>query len=166
MKKRIIIVLLLTITLIFSGCSLGGKKGVKLSNNASPEELLDMFIEGFNDRDVDKILATFPEFTHSYYRENLQKEVDAIDEQFGTDATMYYNLEGKSNVDDGGRHFCKTTSVINGHLKENMDNYVETNECYDLEGGMGIKGSKNSFYDGFEGYCYCNFNGTWRLLIG
>lgn len=155
MKKYLGIIVIMILSVIMTGC--GGSKTI--TKNATPEDLLDVYMEGFNNVDIDKLLSTYPDFAKEYYKKYITKErLQETLDYYGNDTTMSYRLAKKVKLSE------EELKSFNEDIKNAFTNPVLPNECYILNGTVTIKGSKEESTNEITELWYCNFNGIWRLL--
>ena len=155
MKKYLGIIVIMLLAVVITGC--GGSKTLK--KDSSPEDLLDIYMEGFKNADLDKLLSVYPDFTKEYYQKYITKErLQETLDYYGNNTTMSYNLTGKEKLSD------EDLDNFKEDIKNAFTNPILPSECYKLNGTTTIKGSKDEHTSDISELWYCNFDGTWRLL--
>ena len=79
-------------------------------------------------------------------------------EAYGEDFTIVYKIdkETKMSKDD--------LRSLNQKMKESISDSVDATECYEYEGTVTLKGSKNSTQATMSTIARCNYNGSWYLI--
>ena len=155
MKKYLGIIVIMLLAVVITGC--GGRKVV--SNNSSVEDLLDIYMDGFKDADVDKLFSVYPDFAQEYYKRNVTKErIERTLDYYGDNVRMSYNITSKNKLND------EELDKLNEDIKKTFNDYVLPSECYKINGETTIKGSKEEHVNEISELWYCNFDGAWRLL--
>jgi len=153
MKNYLKIFLVVGLLFIASGC------GKTVSNNSSVEDLLDVYMEGFKNADVDKMLSVYPDFAKDYYGKYVTEENvrNALD-NYGDNIKLSYDITGKEKLSS------EELNQLNEEIKQTFTNYVLPSDCYKISGTTEAKGSKNKNMGTIKNMWYCNFNDTWRLF--
>jgi len=159
MKKLFSILAILLLVVTITGC--GKSKDNEVKKDASYEELLDLYVEAFEKADIELLIKALPEFMAPFVRQEISNEdIKDINEYYGDNVKYSFNITGKTKMSD---EWLKENNAI---IKNEFHSNMQADECYALEGTTEIKGSKNSITNKIEELWYCNFDGTWRLMVG
>lgn len=155
MKKYLGLFVIMLLAVVITGC--GGSKTV--TKNSTPEELLDIYMEGFKNADPDKLVSVYPDFAQEYYKkyitkENIQRSLD----NYGSNVKLSYEITGKVKLTED------ELNELNESIKNAFPDAVLPNECYKINGSTTIKGSSEEHTSEITELWYCNFDGSWRLL--
>ena len=169
MKKEVLGILLIVVfSLIFTGCSNSGNDTEKTSNDekqneiksdAQAEELLEIYAEGFKEVNADKMLSVFPSFARDHLSLSISNdEIKKASSQYGDIEDVSYNLKNQQKLE---KNFL---DELNKQLSNVYKDYINSNECYKLEGTMTIKGNKRSYTGNISNMWYCNYSDNWFLI--
>lgn len=155
MKKYLGLFVIMLLAVVMTGC--GGSK--TLTKNSTPEELLDVYMEGFKNVDPDKVISIYPDFAKDYYKKYITKErIQRSLDNYGRNVELSYEITGKDKLSDD------ELEELNENIKNVFTNPVLPSECYKINGSTTIKGSDEEHTSEITELWYCDFDGSWRLL--
>lgn len=154
MKKIFSILSILLLAVIITGC------GEKKEKKKSVDELIDLYIKGYQNTDVNTLVKAFPDFMESSIRNSTtEKEIKNITSFYGKDFKLSINITDKIKMDQ------KWIDGTNKDIKRDYKTNIKAKECYKLKGTSKISGNKNSVTNEIHDIWYCNFDSKWRLFV-
>ena len=159
MKKKFFQVLLLLFVVVgLTAC--GQSKIEKAHKSSKAEDLMDIMMDGYNERSVKKILSVMPDFMQKELKIDDETFKKQIEETYGSDVKVSYKITNKKKEDN---EWLEKNNKI---LKDMYKTDKQASECYLLEGTITFKGSKKEDTDEIEETWHCKIDDKWYLLFG
>lgn len=154
MKKIFSILIISLLVISLPGC------GDKKEKKKSVDELINLYVKGYQNADVDTLVKVFPDFMESSIKNSTtEKEIKNILSYYGKDVKLSINITDKIKMDQ------KWLDKTNKEIKKDYKTNTKASECYELIGTSEINGSKNSISNEIKDVWYCNFDSKWRLYV-
>ena len=154
MKKYLTIIVIFLFAFVITAC---GSSSV----DKKIDELLDTYLEGFRNGDVDKMFSSYPDFAKEYYKKYVTKEkIVALLEEYGDNVQTSYKITDREKITED------ELKILNDKIKTAFENndFVSPSECYKIKGTTTIKGSKEEKTNDINDLWICKFDGSWKLI--
>ena len=159
MKKILSFLFVAIIAITLTGCNI--TKGKKKEKERTLEYLVSLYEKAYNEEKVELIKEVFPDFMLDGAEDAFSKErLKEAKAYYGSNTKLTIKVTGKTKMDD------EWLEENNKVLKEFYNTDKQMSECYEVEGTMTIKGSKDEQSSNINELWYCDFNGKWYLIAG
>lgn len=164
MKKKILLIVLLSI-LIFTGCqSKDNNKIETKTEERTMEYLLDRYVEAYSKADMDAVKDMFPPYYIEYSKnflnkEFLEKRIEEAKQVYGDDYKITYEVGESTKLTD------EELERTNNIMKNEYDAKEDASECYKYEVKIKFKGSLYEDPDSAYSFMgYCKYNDKWYIV--